>query len=304
MEYLIVGTGGTGGALGGFLQLSGKRVDFIARGKHGDALRQNGLTLHSDLKGNCCLKPASVWEMEQYTGSPDVIFVCVKGYSLDETVPFLQRIAGPKTMVIPILNIYGTGSVLAEQLPNTTVLDGCIYIVAYIESPGVIAQRGPTFRVVFGPRDHKITSGMEEIRQDLANCGINVQLSTQIQRDCFQKYACIAPMASSGAYFDVTMGELRQDPEKRAVYARLTAEISALANAMGIPFQEDVVAQNLHLLDTMTPDSTASMQKDLKKGGQSEIDGLVFEPVRLGRRLGVPVPTFEKIAAHFGFTME
>ena len=43
-------------------------------------------------------------------------------------------------------------------------------------------------------------------------------------------------------------------------------------------------------------DSTASMQKDLKRGSLSEIDGLVYEVVRLGHRLGVPVPNYEEIA--------
>ena len=33
----------------------------------------------------------------------------------------------------------------------------------------------------------------------------------------------------------------------------------------------------------MTPDTTASMQKDLQKGSQSEIDGLIFEVCSHGK---------------------
>ena len=66
----------------------------------------------------------------------------------------------------------------------------------------------------------------------------------------------------------------------------------------------DVVQTNLDILDHMEPDCTASMQKDLKKGGRSEIDGLIFEAVRMGRRLGVPMPNYEEIAAKFGYRGE
>ena len=77
-----------------------------------------------------------------------------------------------------------------------------------------------------------------------------------------------------------------------------------MAIAMGIPFEEDIVSKNLHLIDTAAPDTTASMQKDLKKGVKSEIDGLVFEPVRLGKAYNVATPCFAKAAAKFGFTID
>lgn len=49
-KYLIVGTGGVGGSIAGFLALAGKDVTCIARGKHLEAIREKGLHLRSDLK--------------------------------------------------------------------------------------------------------------------------------------------------------------------------------------------------------------------------------------------------------------
>ena len=51
MKYLIAGTGGVGGCIAGFLALAGKDVACIARGEHLAAIREHGLRLHSDLKG-------------------------------------------------------------------------------------------------------------------------------------------------------------------------------------------------------------------------------------------------------------
>lgn len=59
LKYLIAGTGGVGGSIAAFLSLSGKDVTCIARGEHLAAIRENGLQLHSDLKGEHSLKVAA-----------------------------------------------------------------------------------------------------------------------------------------------------------------------------------------------------------------------------------------------------
>ena len=102
MKYLVVGTGGVGGSIAGFLALAGKEVACIARGKHLEAIRRNGLHLKSDLKGEHYL-PVKACTAEEFSGKADVIFVCVKGYSIDSIKEVLERASTPDTLVIPIL---------------------------------------------------------------------------------------------------------------------------------------------------------------------------------------------------------
>ena len=111
MNYLIIGTGGVGGCIAGFLALAGKDVTCIARGKHLEAIRRQGLHLKSDLKEEHFLR-VKACTAEEYRGKADVILVCVKGYSIDSIRPVLERAATPHTLVIPILNVYGTGPAL------------------------------------------------------------------------------------------------------------------------------------------------------------------------------------------------
>ncbi len=109
MKYLIAGTGGVGGSIAGFLSLAGKDVTCIARGAHLQSIQTNGLKLKSDLKGEHTLRiPATT--AEEFNGKADVIFVCVKGYSVDSIVGLIKRAAHKDTVVIPILNVYGTGT--------------------------------------------------------------------------------------------------------------------------------------------------------------------------------------------------
>ena len=44
------------------------------------------------------------------------------------------------TLIIPILNVYGTGPRIGQLVPHVTVLDGCIYIVGFVSGPGEITQ--------------------------------------------------------------------------------------------------------------------------------------------------------------------
>ena len=52
-KYLIVGTGGVGGSIAGFLALAGKDVTCIARGKHLEAIREKGSVHSGDNRRQC-----------------------------------------------------------------------------------------------------------------------------------------------------------------------------------------------------------------------------------------------------------
>ena len=175
---------------------SQKDVTVIARGKHLEAMQKNGLIVDTPHRGTFTAAVRAMTE-EEYTEIPDVIFVCVKGYSLDSVVPFLQKHADKHTIILPILNIYGTGSALQKEIPNSLVLDGCIYIAAEIREPGRIWQKGYIFRVVFGVRDQKDDRPeLKTIESDLRDAGITPLLTDHVKRDTFKKYAYVAPMAA------------------------------------------------------------------------------------------------------------
>ena len=297
MKYLIIGAGGTGGCIGAYMTEAGKDVTLIARGAHLKAMQENGLRMETTKKGNYTVRPVKASDMEHYDERPDIIFVCVKGYSLEETVPFIRRVAKPETVVIPILNIYGTGGRLQKRLPELLVTDGCIYIAAEIKEPGCLWQNGDIFRVVFGVRrPSEYREVLAEVKKDLDDSGITGILSDNIQKDALQKFSYVSPAAACGQYYDAMAGDMQKPGEIRDTFAALIREMDALADAMGIHLEADIVQTNLDILDSLTPEASTSMQRDVKKGKLSEMDGLIFEVVRVGQRYGVELPVYEKIA--------
>ena len=300
MNYLIAGTGGVGGSIAAFLALAGKDVTCIARGAHLEAIQANGLKLKSGLKGNHTIA-VKACTAEEYNGKADVIFVCVKGYSIGSITELIKRAAHEKTIVIPILNVYGTGPRIQRLVPGVTVLDGCIYIVGFVSAPGEITQMGTIFRLVYGA--HKGTDVSPEllkaVRDELVESGIKVDLSPDIQRDTFIKWSFISAMAVTGAYYDVTMGEVQKPGKVRDTFIGLSTESAALGKKLGIEFPEDLVGYNLKVIDKLDPQSTASMQKDMAKGHESEVQGLLFDMITAAEEQGIDVPTYREVAKKF-----
>jgi len=297
-EYLIIGTGGTGGAIGAYLAKAGKNVTFIARGEHLEAMKKNGLRLIRP-KDEVIIRPVKAMELEEYPKKADVIFVCVKGYSLDTIIPQLQRISDRNTIIIPILNVFGMGKMMQKYFPETLVTDGCIYVASQIREPGCIQMNGDILRVFFGVRDRvEDREKLHEIEADLLESGIQGGLSEDIVRDALLKFSYVSPQGACGLYYHVSAGEIQKPGEIRECFAGLIREIDTLAKAMHINFGEDIVKRNLAILDTLNPGAETSLQRDIAAGHASEVDGLIYEVVRLAERYGTDVPLYRKIASY------
>ena len=296
-KYTIIGTGGTGGAIGGYLAKAGKDVTFIARGENLKAMRERGLKIIRP-NDEFVIDPVKASTLDEFGGKADVVFVCVKGYSVDAIIPQLQKISDSNTIIIPILNIFGTGGEMQKHFPDTLVTDGCIYVAAQIKEPGSIQMNGDILRVIFGVRDKAdYRDELKEIESDLIESGIEGILSDDIAKDALLKFSYVSPQGACGLYYGVAAGEIQKPGEIRDCFSNLIHEIDDLANTIDIHFEEDIVKRNLAILDSLAPSATTSLQRDVALGSASEIDGLIYEVVRLADKYGVDADTYRKIAA-------
>ena len=316
MKYIIIGAGGTGGILGFYMTKAGKDVTLIARNAHLEAMKKQGLSVQKMWTNETETIPVGAESMESYEAKgekADVILVCVKKYSLDSCIPFIQNISHKNTIVVPVLNVYGTGAYLQEKLPKVLVTDGCIYVSANIKQAGVLLQHGEILRVFFGVREkedlkklngqsdgeYKAERLLKKIAQDFKDSGIDGILSDNIKRDALTKFSYVSPIGTAGLYLHAVAGDFQREGEARELFKTLIREIVTLSKAMGITFEEDLVERNLKILSNLPEEATTSMQRDVIEGKQSEIDGLVYEVVRMAKKYGVEVPAYERAAEKF-----
>lgn len=294
LKYVIVGSGATGGAVGAFMTNAGKDVTFIARNKKLEAIKKDGIIIEKT-DGSAFSADVKASSAENYEETPDIIFICVKYYSVQDIVPFLKKAASENTIVIPLTNVYATGAELQEKL-DCLVTDGCIYISSGLVGLNKIKMYGDIVRVVFGRRDSVFDERLEQVKKDIDESGIIGDYSDDIKRDAFAKFIYVSSQAACGLYYDCPAGPIRKDKEKRECFHSLLSETEKLGEKMGIKFKTDEVQKDMDILFSLDEDASTSLQRDIKAGGKSEIDGLIYVVLREAEKYGADVPFHKMIA--------
>ena len=297
MKYVVIGAGGTGGILGAAIHAAGQDVTLIARGKHLKAIQENGLVVRFMQDGSEEVYSVPACAEEDFQESADVIFVCVKGYSLDGVVPFIDRISRPDSVIIPVLNIFTTGEKLRALLPGKYAVDGCIYVSANIDEPGVLLQHSKILRVVYGAgAGQESREILDHVAEELNSKECRMIHSAHIRRDALRKFCYVSPIGAAGLYYHATAGDFKEAGEKRELFIGLMREVEALADKMGCPFDVDVIEANLNILDHQPAETTTSLQRDVYAGKESEIKGLILDIPALGEKYGLDMPLYRKVA--------
>ena len=200
-------------------------------------------------------------------------------------------------MVIPLLNVFTTGEYLSEKLPELYVVDGTMYIVSSIKEPGVITMNADIFKVIFGERKgQEAKPVLDTIAKEMRSCRIFAQHTPEIRKEALLKFSFVSPLAATGVYHKCRAGDMQKEGKERETFISLVSEVEALANSMGISFDESLVQRSLKLLAARTPDMIASMQRDVEAGKQSEFDGLIHSVAKISKEKGLGLRTYEMIS--------
>jgi 2-dehydropantoate 2-reductase len=153
MRIAIVGIGGVGGYFGGKLARSyassgTHEIIFIARGEHLQSMQQHGLQLFTR-EGDYVVWPNIATDNPGIAGMFDLVFFCVKSYSLENSAIAVKSNIHKNTIVIPLLNGVESAARLRQMLPDADVIDGCVYIISHIEKPGVVRQEDGACKLFF-----------------------------------------------------------------------------------------------------------------------------------------------------------
>ena len=118
----VFGIGGVGGYVAGMLAKAYPHVTMVARGARAESIRENGLVLHSDYKGEIIARPERVVTVRDM-GQQDYIFICVKNYSLAEVCESIRDMVTDDTVIIPVMNGVDPGENIRRLVGKGTVVD-------------------------------------------------------------------------------------------------------------------------------------------------------------------------------------
>src|SRR5262252_1169161 len=284
-----MGSGGVGGYFGARLVQGGADVHFIARGEHLAAMRANGLAIEGGPKP-VHLPKVSVTDDPKTIGPVDLVMFGVKLWDTEAAARSLLPIMGPDTALVSFQNGVQKDDLLRPIVGEAALIGGVAYVGTNISRPGVIAQKGPMQRLVFGEYDGRRSQRVEAFLAACRRGGINAEISPDIRREIWQKFVFLAGMAAATASTRKPLGPVRSNPMTRQFFLDLMREVAAVGRGHGVAIPDDFPEQRLAFADTLHPDMTASMHHDLEQGRPLELQWLSGGVVDLGAKVGVPTP--------------
>jgi 2-dehydropantoate 2-reductase len=298
MRIAIVGAGGVGGLLAGLLARAGEDVVVVARNAHGEAIRRDGLRVESPL-GTFTARP-DVAEDPAAAGRADAVLVAVKAWQVAEIAPRLAPLVAAGGVAVPLQNGVEAAGRLAASLGEERVAGGLVAVFSWIEAPGAVKHVGgpPRLRIgERGPRGGMPSARLDALAAALRRAGAEVEIVADVESATWEKFLLIEPWGAVAAVARAPMGVVRAVPETRALHVAAMEELAALARARGVALAPDAVPRTLAFLDGVTPEATASMQRDLGAGRPSELDDQTGAVIRLAREAGVAVPVHDALYA-------
>lgn len=294
MRIAVFGTGGAGGYFGAQLARAGEDVIFIARGKHLQAIRSQGLRVETP-KGEILVRPAQASDNPAEVGVVDVVLVGVKAWQVTDAAHAMQPMVGSETFVIPLQNGVEAASQLATVLGAEHVLGGLCGTISWVIGPGQIRSIGDTHFIQFAELDNRPSKRAEELRQVFKRTGVKADISADIYVALWKKFLFVVSWGGVGAVTRAPAEVIRTVPETRQMIEQGMREIFEVARARQINLSDDAVKKSMGLVDSLAPSSTASLQRDIADGKPSELDAWNGAVVRLGQEVGVVTPLHEFI---------
>jgi 2-dehydropantoate 2-reductase len=282
-----MGAGAVGSYLGSRLAAAQSEVHLIARGRHLAALRDKGLTLITP-DG---VSTTSVWATDDPAsiGPVDVVLFCVKSYDTEAAIEQLPPLVGPQTAVISIQNGIENEAKIAAAIGAEHVLGAATYILAAIESPGVV--RSGSARIVIGelregPPSERVQAIVERFRAG----GVDASATRDVRLAKWDKYVLLVAFSAVTAATQLTVGDIRGSAAASGMLRAIMTEAWSVGRALGVPLADDLVDRAHALVLVQDDDEGTSLRHDLLTGHRMELDALQGTLRRLGRQTGVPTP--------------
>jgi 2-dehydropantoate 2-reductase len=297
LRIAVMGSGAVGGYFGACLAASGREVSFIARGRHLEAMRKEGLRVKS-INGDLHIRSLFTEEPGD-VGPVDVVLLCVKSYDTEAATAQLAPMVREKTTILSLQNGVDNPDKIAARWGKDRTLAGVVYLGALVSGPGTI-EHSAGGRIVMGHLDGQPSEGAMRVERIFADAKISCAVSSEIRKTMWAKLVWNAPFCALSCLARATVKEIIQSDSLRKLAADCMQEVRAAARSIGVELEESIVEETFNFsqgLGNFRP----SMLQDLEAGKPLEYEALNGVVVDRLRRAGKKAPVNEIFYATLKF---
>lgn len=284
----ILGPGAIGGLLAGLFCKEGHTVYCIGRESTASLIKNQGIKIESQVFGYFTVKPYADTKLSTPV---DILFVTLKAPFLKEALHAIGHRQIENAIIIPLLNGVGHREIIREKL-GAHVAVGMIGMIEVVKnSDNIIQHLSNTKPHVDIASDSDISVIDLKKLVDIMNAvGISTSMLNSEAEVIWSKLVRLSAIASTTAAFQMTVGAIRSDPEKRKVLQAIIREGAMVALHDGVDINPQKVSKQI---DSLPETLMTSLQRDVHEHRASEIESITGGVLKLARSYNIPAPAHE-----------
>lgn len=311
MKICIFGAGAVGGNAAARLIAAGDaEVSVVARGAHLAAIREKGLTLHSEgqtLGG----KPFAATDDPATLPPQDLVVVTLKAHSLPAIAAPLKALLAPGAAALfftngvpwwwnhglgedgslPLLDPEGR---LWRKLGPESVLGGVVYSANAVTEPGVIVHSAGN-RWVIGEPTGDASPRADAAAEIFQKAGLNGEVTGDIRKAMWEKLVLNIAANPLCALSRLPLGRWHEVPGLGDLGVTLIRELLAVAKALGWDLTATVDPAAALPARPGRPGGKPSMLQDAEAGRPMEVEAIVGQLQAFGREQGIATPAIDVV---------
>jgi len=292
MRALVIGAGSVGGYFGGRLASAGRDVTFLIR--RGRATQLAGkLTISS--QGQETVVPIKSITAGEAGDEFDVVLLAVKAYQLEDAIEDFAAYVSKATMILPVLNGMKHMDALRSRFGAAQVLGGVARIATTLDERGRILEQANFHDLAYGEWSGERSARILALDQFMRGAGFDARLSTDIEREMWEKWALLASLGAINCLMDGDIGQVARAPGGIDFARALSGEVTSVIACAWRPLDDAFKSQVLSFLSDRASSLTSSMYRDMKGGLRIEADQIVGDLVSRAAAARVATPLLSTI---------
>jgi 2-dehydropantoate 2-reductase len=187
---------------------------------------------------------------------------------------------------------------LKTQFGFEKVIGGLCVISSKLDEDGTIVHYNDLHALKFGELSGETTARIEQIQAIMQPTKISWLASTSIQKDMWEKWAMLGSLASITCLMRASVGQVARSPGGPEFAGQLFDECLSVLQAYG--YEPD--AQFVQSIRSRSTDEkstlTASMLRDIERGGKVEADHILGDLIARAEAKKVAVPMLKVSYCH------
>ena len=156
-------------------------------------------------------------------------------------------------------------------------------------------DHGAFHDLAYGEWSGEKSSRVLALDRFLRGAGFDARLSTEIEREMWEKWAFLASVGAITCLMDGDIGRVARAQDGIEFVESLFGEVVAAIGATWRPLSEPFKSQTVSVLTDRASNLTSSMYRDMKSGQRTEVDQIIGDLVSRAAAKGVATPLLSAV---------